>query len=76
MLAAEQLKDMHGREKDLVGLDAEGLHVHSCTHASERHATRSRVLAHRGHGVTNLTNQRCKVRFFYHKNNKILELHL
>ena len=49
MLAAEQLKDMHGREKDLVGLDAEGLHVHSCTHASERHATRSRVLAHRGH---------------------------
>ena len=52
MLAAEQLKDMHGREKDLVGLDAEGLHVHSCTHASERHATRSRVrvLAHRGHG--------------------------
>jgi len=49
MLAAEQLKDMHGREKDLVGLDAEGLHVHSCTHTGESHTTRSRVLAHRGH---------------------------
>jgi hypothetical protein len=30
MFAAEQLKNMHGREKDLVSLDAEGLHVHSC----------------------------------------------
>jgi hypothetical protein len=30
MFAAEQLKNMHGREKELVILDAEGLHVHSC----------------------------------------------